>query len=202
MDDSRTKRHYSGMNFPACSIRLSAIIIATLLLCLTGCATFEFDVIRPPEFAQHIGSEKEVAIQSGALEYKMQVVENRLVVRVFNQGIDPLQLLGDQSALTDPSGQAHPLRGMIIPPGAFLKLILPPTSHLQSGGPGYSGPGWEDGLGRSQVTAPLPPVTIGDVGAMPFDWPEDTDVRLLLTFQRAADEPFTQEWVFRKQKRS
>src|SRR5688572_7335810 len=102
-----------------------AIAIAALLL-LSGCASYEFDLIHPPQHASHIGEDLDRLVTIDPLEYRMRTVENRLVMRIYNTTDEPIQLRGDQSVVVEPEGESHPLRGQTIAPGSFLKLIFPP----------------------------------------------------------------------------
>ena len=178
---------------------LAALI---LIPCLGGCATAEFDLVSPPEFKQHIGKEKETVITAGPLEYRLIAMQNRLVVEVFNRSGEDLHFIGNQSTLVDPSGQSHTLRPTTLQPGAQMKWVFPPLSEPAPGGSsrGYYGPAWEDSPGRSDFSPGLPPSRAVAATDTSFDWPDDSDVRLVLIFQRGNDAPFTQEWEFRKQR--
>lgn len=187
---------------PAHLPRLLPLILPLALFCANGCATYEFDIVGPPEFKQHIGHEKEVVIEAQPVQYKLIAAEDRLVVQILNTGSDPLSVVGDQSTLIDPEGKKHGIPATTLAPGSQMKLILPPTPHLEPApGRAYSGPSWADGLGYSDTTTDQAQfVTSYHPGEVPFDWPADSEVRMLLTFQRGQDKPFTQEWVYRKQK--
>src|SRR5215208_3098286 len=107
-----------------------ALLILALMLPLTGCAKYEYDLVRQPgnstTRASHIGRNMDAVAIVEPLEYRMRTVDNRLVVRIFNQSEDNIQLIGERSSIVDPDGQSHPLRGGPIAPHSFLKLIIPP----------------------------------------------------------------------------
>src|SRR5688572_29923198 len=69
-----------------------------VLLWLSGCARYEYQVLRPLELSGHIGAKEDRIATIDPLEYRFRGVENRLVVRIFNLSDDAIQLLGDQSA--------------------------------------------------------------------------------------------------------
>jgi hypothetical protein len=103
-------------------------VLATLtaLFLLGGCARYEYDLIQPAEHARHIGTRIDQVVVLDPLEYRLQSMDNRLVMRVFNPTDDPIELLGVRSSAVDPDGQSHPLRSQTIAPQSFIKLIFPP----------------------------------------------------------------------------
>src|ERR1700677_2679719 len=96
------------------------------LVCLTGCAHYEFDLVKPPDLARHIGEDREQVFNVAPLEYHMQADEGRLVIRIFNHTSEIIFLQGGKSAVVDPEGESHPLRDLTIVPDSWVKLILPP----------------------------------------------------------------------------
>jgi len=101
-------------------------MILSLLLAV-GCTHYEYDLVRPADAAQHIGTKADVVVPIEPLEYRFRSYEDHLIVRVFNPTDDPIQLLGAQSTAVDPKGQSHPLRSATIESHSFVKLILPPV---------------------------------------------------------------------------
>jgi hypothetical protein len=91
-----------------------------------GCARYEYTIIQPPELSRHIGERADQVVDLDPLQYRMRTVDNRLVVRIYNQTDDPIEILGDKSFTVDPEGQSHPMRAQTIAPHAFVKLIFPP----------------------------------------------------------------------------
>src|SRR5215207_3085901 len=92
----------------------------------TGCARYEYTLTQPPDLARHIGAQSDQVVDVDPLQYRLRTVDNRLVVRIYNQTDEPIELLGDKSFVVDPDGQSRPLRGQTIAPHAFMKLIFPP----------------------------------------------------------------------------
>ena len=81
-----------------------------LLLLAGGCARYEYDLVEPPDLAAHIGRDAQTIIKRDELEYRMQVVDNRLLMYVVNSTDDQIDLIGAQSTAVDPAGQSHPFR--------------------------------------------------------------------------------------------
>src|ERR1700722_207871 len=178
-------------------------LIATLLMslaCLTGCAHYQFDIVRPPEQARHIGEDREQVFNLPPLEYRMQAYENRLVIRIFNHTSESIFLQGNKSSLVDPDGESHPLRDRTIAPDSWVKLILPPLRPQADVlgpnvgfGVGVIGDGsdafYPDFGGDAyygDIASNYQIVTSGD--SRLWDWEGQTDVRLSLLFQRRSGE--------------
>jgi hypothetical protein len=206
----------------------SAGFLMAVLLCLgTGCAHYEYNLVRPPELTRHIGTETDEVFTVDPLQYRLRTVDNRLVVRIYNTTDDPVELLGTRSTVVDPDGQSHPLRGQTIAAGSFIKLIFPPIPpRIYDYGPTFG-----IGVGYGYHTAVYPyharpgyhfhpaygppygpywhdPALYGprylavvEGGDTTYwDWKgADGEMRLLLAFQRQGKE-FRQEFVFRRQK--
>jgi len=101
-------------------------LLACLLLFAVGCTHYEFDLTQPANIATHIGTKSDSVVALDPLEYRFLAYEDHLIVRIFNPTDDPVQLVGEESAVVDPTGQSHPLRTGMIEPHSFVKLILPP----------------------------------------------------------------------------
>src|SRR5450432_2095764 len=107
-----------------------------IVLLLAGCASYEYDITRPPELATHIGSKTEAIVPRDPLEYRLIAVEDRLVMNIYNPTDDTITLVGPQSSVVDPNGQSHPLRTQTMASHSFVKLILPPQPPtIQRSGP-------------------------------------------------------------------
>src|SRR5687767_8404246 len=104
----------------------------------TGCARYEYDIVKPPELAQHVGSKSPVRFPLGDLEYALQASDNHLVMLITNRANEPVKLLGGDSYAIDPKGESHPLTDRVIPPGSHAKLILPPPpQQVRETGPRF-----------------------------------------------------------------
>lgn len=145
----------------------------------------------PPDTpVELVSADREVVVERLPLRYRFQVVDNRLVLRVFNSSPRRLELLGGASTVTDPSGQTHPLRRASLPSGAFAKVILPPLRpppQPREGpfvrGQGGFGPGLDRsdfGFSVGYTFADPPEQRIDD---RTWTWPGEGTVRLRLVFR-------------------
>src|SRR5688500_5139087 len=115
-------------HFPFASVLLAA-------LALGGCARYEYDLVEPPNLAQHVGKTP-VLVEAEPLEYSLQTYDNYLIMFVQNPTEEPIKLLGEDSVVVDPRGESHPLDGRTIAPGTRVKLIFPPIPpRLEPYGP-------------------------------------------------------------------
>jgi hypothetical protein len=193
------------------SLRLMQWPLLCAMLLLVGCARYEYDITRPQEFAQHIGSKSDVVFSRDPLEYRWRTVENRLVLRIFNPTDQPITLLGQRSSLVDPEQQSHPLATQTMAPDSFIKLILPPLRpRIERTGPSIGiGVGTMIGSGRygRRAVTPYPDwppepryMTVYDDDAIYWDWNGATRVRLTLVFQRPDSSSFEHEFVIARRK--
>lgn len=181
-----------------------------LMACmLGGCAHYRFDIVSPENLRRPIPQDSTLVIRLSPMEYRMQAVENHLVIRVFNISSDPIRFLGDQSTIVDPGGQSHAMYGQAIAPGAYMKLILPPMVEYVAYYPyttvgvgfgygwhhrfygGWHGAYWYDPLWDEPAYVPA-----YEPNQPYWRWYGPGDVKLMLTFQHGTDKPFTQAWAF------
>jgi hypothetical protein len=176
-----------------------------------GCAKYEYDITRPPEMAQHIGTQTDAVLKRDPLEYRWRTYENRLVLRIYNPTDVPITLLGQRSSAVDPEGQSHPLATQTMAPNSFIKLIIPPLRpRIQNTGPSFGiGVGTMIGSGRYRRpgVAPYPYhvhepayLTVYDDDAIYWDWNGSTTVRLTIVFQRQDSSTFEHEFVVARKK--
>lgn len=190
-----------------------------------GCTRYEYDVQQPrvvrlgqesalltrvagPGEAGEVArarEKEELVVGFEPMRYRFTVVENRLVMQAFNPTSEVVQLVGVRSVVTDPTGQARPVRSQPIPPGAFVKFVLPPVrpEFVGRGGPvtvGMRG-GYGPGMGRGDFgyggTYDEPTsYSLRDGGEIYWDWKGVTgEARVTLVFERGGKE-FTHEFVF------
>ncbi len=181
-----------------------------LLILLTGCAHYEYNIVSPDNLRGHIGQNTDRLVRLEPLEYRFRSVDNHLVARIYNRGSDPVQLLGDQSVVVAPNGESHPLRSQTIAPGSFIKLIFPPIppQTVPTGpviGIGFGArvdrtpPGTGIGHGPGSESVRYLDAYAPD-GALYWDWTDQAEVTVTFVY-RQRDHIFRQQFVFGRQKR-
>jgi hypothetical protein len=199
------------------SLKLFPFVLAPLTLCSIGCARYEYDLVHPPELAQHIGRDKPVEVTLEPLNYRYRTVESRLVMQVCNSTNAPIRLLGDQSTVVDPRRQSRPLRGRAIAPGSFIKLVFPPLMPVvEPRGPvigfGVMAIGSSGGYYRRRFLhggafgydpafdgPRYYSVYAADDGTY-WEWDGEGEIRVILVYQQGDQKPFTHEFVFRRKR--
>ena len=204
-----------------------AILVLSLLLCVGGCASYEYDLTQPADLRRHVGTKTDTVVPIDPLEYRLRTVDNRLVMRIFNPTDEAIQLIGERSTVVDPDGQSHPLRAQTIAPHSFIKLVLPPLkpyvydpgptfgfgvgTHVGSAyGPYYSpfySPYYYPYYSHYWYGAPYGPTYyepryfyVYDEGDNRYwDWKGETDARMTLVFARG-EKQFTHELAFHRKK--
>jgi len=181
-------------------------LLPALLLLVVGCTRYEYDITRPADLAMHVGTKQDAIAARAPLEYRLLTVENRLVMRIYNQTDDTIQLVGERSSIVDPDGQSHPLRSQPMAPQSFIKLILPPyRPTFQRTGPTFGiGVGTYVGDRRGgYYDDPFYDepqyLTVYDDSALYWEWSGEGEIRLTLVFTRK-EETFNQEFVIRRVK--
>jgi len=69
------------------------IVVLALLSALSGCAKYEYNLVKPEAIARHIGRGTDEVFAVDPLEYRARTVDNRLVLRVFNPNPGPELLM-------------------------------------------------------------------------------------------------------------
>jgi len=203
-------------------VRVSSIFVALLTL-LTGCATYEYDLVQPSNLQTHIGTKTDTVLHLDPLEYHLRSYKDYLVMMIFNPTQDPIELLGPQSAAIDPNGTSHPLHGQTIYPNSNIKLVFPPpTPYVPWYGYGGYGPGY--GYGYPYAYSGFPygygyyPYSAYPYYYAPFygtpsylavypegsdtylwDWNDQTEARINLVFKRN-EKTFLDKFVFHRVK--
>ena len=199
-----------------------------LLLLVPGCVRYEHDVVQPAGLAGPVGTESWVSFRRDELEYRLRTADDRLVMRIYNRGERPVKLLGADSVAVDPRGEGHPLQSATILPGSHVSRIFPPPRPQVAGygpsfgfgtgvGYGYGGPVHDRdhfgyGYGAYDDVGPRYYSVYDPNDRTHFNWPGNTDLRMLLAYQRGLagqNEPggtdgteptFRHEFVFRRRK--
>jgi hypothetical protein len=185
-----------------------------LLLLATGCARYEFDLIEPPDLAQHISRDRESIFKRDELEYQLQSYDNRLVMRIVNPTDEAIELIGPESFVVDPNGQSHPLRSQSIAPHSYIKLILPPLRPYYRTGPSFGigigvsasrgygrryWPGYRDPFYDPFYDSPRYMVLYDESDTTYWSWEGETEARVRLTFRRN-NQLFHHNFLFRRKK--
>lgn len=192
---------------------LAAWMAVGILCLLSGCAKYEYQILRPAEVAGHIGKSP-VEVKLDPLVYKMQSYDNHLVVQVFNLTEEPVEIVGERSNIVTPDKRSIPIASQSIPSGAHVKLVLPPVrTDIQPTGPalhiGFGMQGDAAGVQKKTVdVASVSPVAqeqrvvyLVDLDDSDYwDWDGQTDVTLILTC-RQGDKFFKQAFVFHRVKK-
>lgn len=181
-----------------------------MILAIAGCAHYQFNLQQPAQYAVTVTTKADVTVNVDPLQYIFRGIEDELVVRIKNPTTEPIELLGNQSSAIDVSGEAHPLRSQTIPPGAFIKIIVPPLRPTDyNTGPDIGfGFGLIGRVDRGYVedrTAPYVyddprTLTMSDEGSnFYWNWQANTTAKLIFTYQRHG-EALHHTFTFFKQK--
>ena len=182
--------------------------ILLLPLLMTGCAKYEYDLVQPPDLARHIGPKWE-NLRLPPLEYHFRTVETRLVLHIENPTPDPIRIVGDRSYIITPGGQSHPQPSQTIAPESYVRLILPPMRGVYRTGPaigfgfgyasGYRHRGYFGGYRPWLYDEPAYYAVYDDNDNTYWTWEDESDVKLHLTFERAA-ETFSADFTLHRKK--
>ena len=193
-------------------MRHALLLMAAMFM--VGCTQYEYSIIAPPNLARTIPRGSDTIVGVDPFEYRMQTVDNRLVMRIFNPTNETFQLLGERSSVVDPQGQSRPLRGGPIAPYSFFKLIIPPPRpEVWSSGPTWGvgmgvGIGEVDPRSRRSVgfndpiyTEPQYATVIDASDPRFWEWSGEGGARLTLIYQRGGSDKLIQhEFTFQRHK--
>src|SRR4051794_35532660 len=99
--DESSDRRESFMNQRNWFSTLPLLLLFPLISVSTGCASYEYDLIRPERLAGHITSKQWQNVTLDDLEYRLIPSNARLVFEIFNPADEPVKLIGDESAVVD-----------------------------------------------------------------------------------------------------
>lgn len=100
-----------------------ALLAAALSLC--GCVSYQYRLVEPKGVTQPI-SEQAAIVSYAPLEYHLSKYHDRLLMEITNPTDEQITLRGERSSVVDPAGESHPLRGQVLAPRSFGRLLLPP----------------------------------------------------------------------------
>jgi len=193
--------------------RITTSLLCLFALCAFGCTKYEYVIVDPPDLATTVAGKNESVLNTRSAEYRLRVVENVLVMFIYNRASSSVQLSGSKSVVIGPDGASHPIIGQTIAAGSFIKLILPPPRpQAQPDGPGFHyGVGYSTGRGgrhRSPYAGSgvgvdfydPPSYTLYD-SANPayWDWHGETQVTLTLSYDHDGAET-TDRFVIQRRK--
>ena len=176
----------------------------------SGCQTYEFHIVQPAQYAATIPKEP-LVFHMDPLDYRFTRDSDHLMVGIINPTTNRISLRGEQSYVVDPKGESHPLRGTVLGPHSYTRLILPPIpATAQVVGPYGYGYGWGWGPGYYGYYGPYwggpyydpffygPAVTYYEMRT-PYDWYWHTGlVRLHLTYDQNG-KAFQHDFEFDRQ---
>lgn len=184
--------------------------LTILLLIISGCTRYEYIVVEPANSLPPASGKSSQMLPLTPLEYRLIVVENRLVMQIHNPTDDAIELRTQGSSLVTEDGETHPVRPMPIAPGGFAKLILPPprptmerTGPSVTIGAGVSSGGysrWDPYYGGGYYGEPSSYRVYDANDPYWWDWHGESTIKLTFTYARAS-ETFTHELAIRRQKR-
>jgi len=171
-------------------MKTNVALLAAVAVLLCGCGTYQYRILQPQGVAQPV-TEKPVQVSYAPLEYHFAKQHDRLAMQIANPTDDTITLVAERSSVVDPAGESHPLRGRIINPRSFVRMLLPPMS-LSIPYPDYYwgwGPYWGPynpywGPGPYYGWYGPPPVSYYEIYTL-YDWKWKTgSARLRLTYER------------------
>jgi len=183
---------------------LPALVVAACSLC--GCQTYSYRILKPAVTPPAV-TEHPVSVSLEPLEYRFTQQQDRLAMRVINPTSDRLLLVGNKSFVIDPAGETHPMRGRVIGPHSYVRLLLPPVpftfSHPDyTWGWGWGGSPWGWGWpGYVPLSGPYfaegfigPPPIVYEQALTVYDWRwKHGTVRLHMEYERGK-ETFAHEF--------
>jgi len=190
------------------NINLRLLGLALVGLC--GCQTHTYRLVQPATANATIG-ETPIPLKIEPLEYRVAQHDNRISLRVLNPTSERIVLLGERSSVIDASGESHPLRGRVMEPHSYIRLVLPPVpSGFQhpdyTWGWGWGGATWGWGWpGYPPMSGPYyaegflgPPPLVYEHPLTVYDWTWNRGpVHLRLTYDRGK-ESFEHEFEFNR----
>lgn len=200
---------------------IASASLPILLLVVTGCARFEYEIVEPPSLAGHVGRQW-VELHRDPLLYRLCSYENRLVVEIHNPTSEPIRLAGDRSFVAAPDGQSHPLLSQSIGPRTYIRIPLPPLQiyYAPRGmfnfgigmGYGYGGhfhPYYGYPWYGYAFYPPYDPFWYGppryyavynDADRLYWEWTDESQIRLTLAFEQGPGKTFVHDFTIRRKR--
>ncbi|MDB5326125.1 MAG: hypothetical protein JWM57_1694 [Phycisphaerales bacterium] len=164
-----------------CTLIAAALTFPTL----GGCASYRYDVVpamaSPDSEGMTVLNDRDLVVPAAPARLRLRQAESRSVLIVENPTDTELSLDGSASAIVDPLGQSRAIAGQLIPPGAFVKFILPP---LRDAPP--TGPAFQFGVGVMVIDDTPRPAKYLDVGRSQeyWEWDGEGKIRVVLSIKQ------------------
>jgi hypothetical protein len=110
------------------------LLTVLLLLSATGCTSYRYEVVEP-EGPLAVRKGQDLVLQIEPAELRLRQVESRCVVLVANPSQQAFEIEAGGSTLVDPTGQSRAITAQLVPPGAYVKYVLPPVEEYNPRGP-------------------------------------------------------------------
>lgn len=140
--------------------------------------------------------DRDLVLPAAPARLRLRQMESRCVLIVENPTDTELTLDSSASAIVDPLGQSRAMAGQLIPPGAFVKFVLPP---LRDAPP--TGPGFQFGVGVLVVGDQPRRAQYLDVGRSQeyWEWDGEGQIRVVLSLKQK-DQTTRHEIVIKRVK--
>jgi hypothetical protein len=163
------------------------------ILALSGCASYEYVIMHPPEFAGRL-TKQERALGDKPVTFHLVDQNSRVGIRVENTSGDSIAVKGDESFVVTPDGRSEPMRSATIASNTWSAFTVPPLIRVYepSGGVGIGfGVGSWGHHGGGGIGVGYDPFY--DPLYLPRDevawrWKEG-EVRIHLVMEQASDPP-------------
>jgi hypothetical protein len=174
---------------------LCTLVLSTALSTMLGCASYRYEISPAEDKSDSetmlVVKNQDLVVPAPPARLRLRQVESRCVLMIENPGDSEIMLDGPGSAIVDPLGQSRAIAGQLIPPGAFVKLVLPPLRDAPPAGPAF-----QFGVGMQVLNDEPRPVQYLDVGRSQeyWEWDADRPIRLVLSFKQK-DQTFRHAYV-------
>jgi hypothetical protein len=150
-----------------------------LLVLLCGCTRPRYSVVEPAEAAGLLPIEGSRQFLADGLLVSLQMVQDRVVVGVVNQGDEPIDVSAD-SRVIDSTGHAFELPGRQVAPRMIYRVLVPPRVVARSVHEPVEAPsvGSNDQGGMIVQSGHSPESVVR------FSWPRGRSVEVILVYSR------------------
>ena len=115
-------------------MRTIPLLLSALLI--GGCTSYRYSV-DTGENVLLVKKDQDLVLRADPAELRLRQVESRCVVLVANPTSQPFEIDGGGSAIVDPRGQSRGIAPQLVPPGSYVKYVLPPLRDQAPRGPSF-----------------------------------------------------------------